>query len=82
LAIASAFIDRPVPTGAACFGELGLSGEVRPVSAAGRRIAEARRLGFPQLFVPTVDSHKKPPNEPGLSIIANLAAALRGVGLR
>jgi DNA repair protein RadA/Sms len=34
------------------FGEVGLAGEVRPVSGAGRRLSEASRLGFTQAIVP------------------------------
>ena len=46
LAIASAFKDRPIAQNAAAFGEISLAGEVRPVSAAKLRAAEAARLGF------------------------------------
>ena len=35
-----------------CFaGEVGLSGEIRPVSQTDRRIVEAARLGFKKIFV-------------------------------
>jgi DNA repair protein RadA/Sms len=46
LAIASAFRNRPVSPDTVAFGELGLSGEVRPASQRARRLAEAQRLGF------------------------------------
>jgi DNA repair protein RadA/Sms len=52
LAIASAFRNRPLPADLVAFGEIGLSGEVRRVSQASRRIAEARKLGFTQAIVP------------------------------
>ncbi|GAC1499663.1 MAG: DNA repair protein RadA [Vulcanimicrobiaceae bacterium] len=52
LAIASAFRNRPVAHDAVAFGELGLSGEIRSVSAAARRCSEAERLGFAALFTP------------------------------
>lgn len=52
LAIASSFRNRPLPADAAAFGELGLSGEVRAVSASARRIAEANKLGYRTLFTP------------------------------
>jgi DNA repair protein RadA/Sms len=52
LAVASTFRGRPLPAGTAVFGELGLSGEVRTVSARGRRCAEARKLGFASIVAP------------------------------
>ena len=46
VAIASAMRDRAVPHELAAFGEISLAGEVRPVTAARQRTAEARRLGY------------------------------------
>ena len=37
-----------------CFGEVGLSGEVRSVNMVEQRIAEARKLGFKQCILPKV----------------------------
>ena len=45
LALASALEDVPLPLDVAAFGELGLTGQVRPVSQAGARMREAARLG-------------------------------------
>jgi len=52
LAIASSFKNRALPSDAVAFGEVGLSGEVRSVSAASRRIAEANKLGYRTLYTP------------------------------
>lgn len=52
LAIASSFRNRALPADAVAFGELGLSGEIRAVSAASRRIAEANKLGYRTLYTP------------------------------
>ena len=52
LAVASAIIDRPLPATAFAFGEVGLAGEVRPVTGSHRRLAEAARLGFRTAYVP------------------------------
>ena len=46
LAIASAFSDKAFPGTLAAVGEISLAGEIRPVSQAKQRVAEARRLGF------------------------------------
>jgi len=52
-AIASSVLDRPLPQGAVAFGEVGLAGEIRPVTGIPRRLAEAGRLGFRMAFVPS-----------------------------
>lgn len=52
LAIASSFRDRPLGSGLACFGEIGLAGELRAVTGAPRRAAEAAKLGFARVLVP------------------------------
>jgi DNA repair protein RadA/Sms len=52
LAVASAATDRPLPPGLVAVGEVGLAGELRPVPALGRRLAEAARLGFTTALVP------------------------------
>jgi len=45
-ALASSVVDRPLPARAIFLGELGLGGEVRPVSQVERRLAEAAKLGM------------------------------------
>jgi DNA repair protein RadA/Sms len=52
LALASALTDQALPTGTVAFGEVGLAGELRPVTGAHRRLAEASRLGFTTAIVP------------------------------
>lgn len=52
LAIVSALTDTPLQDKVCVFGEVGLSGEVRQVRHADRRMQEARRLGFTRLIVP------------------------------
>jgi DNA repair protein RadA/Sms len=52
LAIASAFRDRAVQARSACFGEVGLTGDVRFVSGAGRRVRELRKMGFRRIISP------------------------------
>jgi len=52
-AIVSSLRDIPVDTGLAVAGEVGLCGEVRAVSMADRRVAEAAKLGFKKIIIPT-----------------------------
>lgn len=50
-AIASSVVDRPLPAQAVFLGELGLGGEVRPVSQVERRLAEAAKLGMTTAYL-------------------------------
>src|SRR5437773_5443760 len=52
LALASSLRDRPVDRGTIAVGEVGLLGELRPVSGLDRRLREAARLGFERAIVP------------------------------
>lgn len=54
LAIMSSFRNKPLSPGLIVFGEVGLSGEVRAVSMAKQRVAEAEKLGFDTCIVPYV----------------------------
>ena len=49
---ASSFRDRPIGAKVAAVGEVGLTGEIRGVSALEQRLAEIARLGFQQCIVP------------------------------
>ncbi len=49
-ALVSSVRDRPVPADAVFLGEVGLGGEIRPVAALERRLAEAARQGFRRVF--------------------------------
>ena len=54
LAIVSSYKDRPIDEKTICFGEVGLSGEVRAVSMAEQRVLEAKKLGFKTCILPEV----------------------------
>ena len=54
LAVASSMKDTPIDEKTIAFGEVGLSGEVRAVSMAKQRVAEAEKLGFEECVVPYV----------------------------
>lgn len=55
-ALASSFLNRPVAERTVVFGEVGLSGEVRGVTQAAARAAEASRLGFARAIVPRANA--------------------------
>jgi len=53
LAVASSFLDRPLGADLAAVGEIGLSGEIRSVSALNQRLSEIERLGFKRCVIPS-----------------------------
>lgn len=53
VAVASAAADRNFPSRVLAFGEVGLAGDLRRVPSLERRVAEAARLGFELVIVPT-----------------------------
>jgi DNA repair protein RadA/Sms len=72
LAIVSSFRDNPLPGNMAVFGELGLTGEIRPVQRGQERIREAVKLGFKTILIPEA-------NKPGKADSSIRIVALRHV---
>jgi DNA repair protein RadA/Sms len=67
-ALLSAIADRPVPSDAVVFGEIGLSGEIRAVGQADLRLKEAAKLGFHTAFTPIFAGKKRGATVPGIEI--------------
>ena len=59
LAVLSSFRDRPLPDKTVAFGEVGLSGEIRPVPNGEERLKEAATHGFLRAIVPKANAPKK-----------------------
>jgi DNA repair protein RadA/Sms len=55
-AVLSSNEDMPIPQNVCFTGEVGLTGEIRPVSRIDQRIFEAQKLGFEKIFI---SSHNK-----------------------
>jgi DNA repair protein RadA/Sms len=55
-AVLSSNFDMPVPSDVCFCGEVGLSGEIRPVAQTERRIIEASRIGFKRIFISSFTS--------------------------
>jgi DNA repair protein RadA/Sms len=60
LALASSLSDRTVPNSLISFGEIGLTGEVRPVAYGEERLREAQKQGFKVAVVPKENTPRKP----------------------
>ena len=67
-AIASSFINRPVPDDLVLVGEVGLAGEVRGAPFMGQRLAEAARLGFTRALAPSTGVKADDPGLKGMTI--------------
>ena len=52
IALASSYLDRPVPSDLVAIGEVGLTGELRSVNQLSQRVSEIQRLGFRKCVVP------------------------------
>ncbi len=57
-AIASSFLDRPVPEGAVALGEVGLTGEIRAISHADIRLSEIEKMGFTRCVLPAGNARR------------------------
>ena len=68
MAIISSYRDLPIDEKTIVFGEVGLSGEVRAVNMAERRVAEAVKLGFTRCIMPAV-SGKGLTDRKGIDVI-------------
>ncbi len=78
LALASSLRDRPITPGTVAIGEVGLLGELRPVSGLDRRLREAARLGFTRAIVPRARGRDGgPPPGVELIVVGSLGDALR-----
>ena len=77
LALASSRLDLALPEDALACGEIGLGGEVRRVARLDARVAEAARLGFRRLLVPSA-SRGALPAAPGVELVPveDVAAAV------
>ena len=59
LAILSSYRDRPLDSRRLVFGEVGLSGEIRPVSNGEERLREAAKHGFESAIIPTANRPRR-----------------------
>lgn len=83
LALVSSYYDREIDEKTIIFGEVGLSGEVRAVTAADQRVSEALKLGFHTCILPRVNlSRLKGPEGIRLIGVGTIRDAIEAAGLR
>jgi DNA repair protein RadA/Sms len=66
-ALVSSLVNAPLPTDAVYFGEISLSGAVRPVAQTSARLKEAAKLGFGRAILPE-SARGEPGGDAGLSL--------------
>ena len=76
LALISSFRNRPLPQDLVVFGEVGLAGEIRPVSSGQERISEAAKHGFKRAIVPFANKPKSAVENTEVFTVKKLADAL------
>lgn len=68
VAVVSSLRNRPLPVDLMVFGEVGLSGEIRPVPSGQERLREGAKHGFKRAIVPAANAPRE--KIPGLEIVA------------
>jgi len=76
LALISSFRNRPLPQDLVVFGEVGLAGEIRPVSSGQERISEAAKHGFKRAIVPFANKPKSAVENMEVFTVKKLSDAL------
>jgi len=76
IALASSLRNAALPAQLVAFGELGLTGEVRPVPYGDERLREAQAQGFKVALIPRDNAPRKPPAGLTLHAVSTVAEAL------
>jgi DNA repair protein RadA/Sms len=75
----SSFRDQALPKDLVVFGEVGLSGEIRPVPSGQERLQEAAKHGFRRAIVPYANAPKHPIEGMEVVPVKKLADALEAL---
>jgi DNA repair protein RadA/Sms len=77
MAVVSSYQEHPVQSGSVFIGELGLSGEIKPVPYLDIRLKEAERLGFNRAIVPQEGKIRETTGSLAVNEVLNLEGALK-----
>jgi DNA repair protein RadA/Sms len=81
LAIVSSFKDRALPNDMIMFGEIGLSGEIRPIQNGIERLNEAAKHGFKQALIPKANKSKEMTSDIDVQTVTHISQVMEKVGL-
>ena len=76
-AVLSSNFDFALPSNVCFAGEVGLSGEIRPVNQTERRVTEAARLGFRKIYISSFSSVDNPPAGIEIVRVSDVPALVR-----
>jgi DNA repair protein RadA/Sms len=76
LAVVSSLRNQSLPQDLVVFGELGLSGEIRPVQSGQERLQEAAKLGFQRAIVPKANVSKRTAQLMSVTGVTHIVQAL------
>lgn len=79
LSVISSFRDHPLPRDLVVFGEVGLSGEIRPVPNGQERLREAAKHGFKRAIVPAGNAPRQPIKGMDVVPVRKIAEALQAL---
>jgi DNA repair protein RadA/Sms len=78
-ALVSSLANAPLPADAVYFGEISLSGAVRPVAQTGARLKEAQKLGFARAIVPEAARSEAGEQALSLQFVAKLTSLVADI---
>jgi DNA repair protein RadA/Sms len=76
LATYSSFRDKPIDATLIAFGEVGLSGELRPIPNGEERVLEAYKQGFKKAIIPKANQPRNPPKDMEIYAVTRLQDAI------
>ncbi len=79
-ALLSSLSGRPLPQDLVVFGELGLTGEIRPVPYGEERLREAAKHGFRRAIIPIANAPRQAPEGLDVRPVASIAEAIAAFG--
>jgi DNA repair protein RadA/Sms len=79
LAVVSSLCNKPLPSDLITFGEIGLSGEIRPVQNGQERLKEAAKHGFKRAIIPKANVLKKIHHNIEITGVKNLSEAIKNL---
>ena len=79
LAVLSSFRNRALADKMVCFGEIGLSGELRPVFNGEERLSEAASQGFTHAVIPAANAHRQFPANLAIEKVSSVTDAVAAV---
>ncbi|ROS01637.1 DNA repair protein RadA/Sms [Sinobacterium caligoides] len=79
LSVVSSFRDSPLPRDLVVFGEVGLSGEIRPVPSGQERLSEAAKHGFTRAIVPRANAPRSPIEGMTVVVVDKLSQAIEAL---